>query len=205
MSNCECKIEIKSKEESKVLKILLSINAVMFITEFTLGWLGESTGLIADSLDMLADALVYGVGLYAVGKSLRIKANSAMLSGCLQITLGTGVLLDIIRRTIMGSKPDSVFMILVSLVALAANVICLLLLAKHRDGEVHMRATWIFTKNDVIANLGVITAGVLVAYFSSAIPDLIIGCIISVVVIMGGVQIINEAKVTRNAQLKIRP
>ena len=69
MSNCGCKIEIKSKEESRVLIILLLINAVMFITELTLGWLGEPTGLIADSLDMLADALVYGVGLYAVDKS----------------------------------------------------------------------------------------------------------------------------------------
>lgn len=201
MSNCECKIEIKSKEESNVLIILLSINAVMFIAEFALGLLGESTGLIADSLDMLADALVYGVGLCAVGKSIRIKANSAMLSGCLQITLGTGVLLDIIRRTVVGSKPDSVFMIAVSLVALIANVICLVLLSKHRDGEVHMRATWIFTKNDVIANLGVITAGILVAYLSSAIPDLIIGCIISAIVIRGGVQIINEANATRNEQL----
>jgi Co/Zn/Cd efflux system component len=201
MSNCECKIEIKSKEESKVLIILLLINAFMFITEFALGWLGESTGLIADSLDMFADALVYGVGLYAVGKSLRIKANSAMLSGCLQMTLGTGVLLDIIRRTIMGSKPDSAFMIYVSLVALIANVICLVLLAKHKEGEVHMRATWIFTKNDVIANLGVITAGILVAYFSSAVPDLIIGCIISAVVIRGGIQIIKEAKVARRVEL----
>lgn len=201
MSNCGCEIDIKSKEESKVLIILLSINAVMFVTEFTLGWLSESTGLIADSLDMLADALVYGVGLYAVGKSLRIKANSAMLSGCLQMALGIGVLMDISRRAIMGSEPDSVFMIFVGLVALVANVICLVLLTKHRKGEVHMRATWIFSKNDVIANLGVITAGVLVAYFNSAIPDLIIGCIISAVVIRGGVQIIKEAKEARSAQL----
>ncbi|MFQ5714894.1 MAG: cation transporter [Candidatus Scalinduaceae bacterium] len=201
MSDCGCEVDIKNKEESKVLIILLLINASMFIAEFTLGWLGESTGLIADSLDMLADALVYSVGLYAVGKSLRVKANSAMLSGCLQMTLGIGVLLDISRRVIMGSEPDSVFMIFVGLVALVANVICLVLLAKHRDGEVHMRATWIFSKNDVIANLGVITAGVLVAYFSSAIPDLTIGCIISAVVIRGGVQIISEAKVARNAQL----
>ena len=143
---------------------------------------------------MLADALVYGVGLYAVGKSLRIKANSAMLSGCLQMTLGIGVLLDISRRAIMGSEPDSLFMIFVGLVALAANVICLVLLTKHRKGEVHMRATWIFSKNDVIANLGVITAGVLVAYFSSAIPDLTIGCIISAVIIRGSIQIISDAK-----------
>ncbi|GAX59094.1 Co/Zn/Cd efflux system component [Candidatus Scalindua japonica] len=111
------------------------------------------------------------------------------------MTLGVGVLLDIIRRTILESKPDSSFMISVSLVALIANVICLVLLAKHKDGEVHMRATWIFTKNDVIANLSVITAGILVAYFSSAIPDLIIGLIISAIVIRGGVQIISEAKV----------
>lgn len=201
MSNCGCEIEIKSKEESRVLVILLSINAAMFIAEFVFGWLSESTGLIADSLDMLADALVYGAGLYAVGKSLRIKANSAMLSGCLQMTLGIGVLLDILRRVIIGSEPESVFMIAVSLAALTANVICLVLLAKHRDGEVHMRATWIFTKNDVIANLGVITAGILVAYFSTAIPDLTIGCIISAVVIRGGVQIIKEAKVARKTQL----
>ncbi|MCR4289049.1 MAG: cation transporter [Candidatus Scalindua sp.] len=204
MLNCGCEIEIKSREESRVLIILLSINAAMFIMEFTFGCLSESTGLIADSLDMLADALVYGAGLYAVGKSLRIKANSAMLSGCLQMTLGIGVLLDIIRRTIMGSKPDSVFMIYVSVVALIANVICLVLLSKHRDGEVHMRATWIFTKNDVIANLGVITAGVLVAYFSSAIPDLIIGCIISAIIIRGSVQIIREAKEARSSQLTIK-
>lgn len=201
MANCECEIEIKSKEESRVLIILLSINAVMFIAEFVFGWLSESTGLIADSLDMLADALVYGTGLYAVGKSLRIKANSAMLSSCLQMTLGIGVLLDIIRRTILGSDPESVFMISVSLVALIANAICLVLLAKHKDGEVHMRATWIFTKNDVIANLGVITAGILVARFSSAIPDLIIGCVISAVVIRGGVQILSEAKEARSSQL----
>ena len=201
MANCGCEIDIKSKEESRVLIILLLINAVMFITEFAFGWLSESTGLIADSLDMLADALVYGVSLYAVGKSLYVKANSAMLSGCLQITLGIGVLLDISRRAIIGSEPESGFMIAVSLVALIANVICLVLLAKHRDGEVHMRATWIFTKNDVIANLGVITAGILVAYFSTAIPDLVIGCIISAVVIRGGVQIIREAKAARNAQL----
>ncbi len=200
MSVCGCEVDIKSKDEIKVLIILLSINAVMFITEFAFGWLSESTGLIADSLDMFADALVYGVSLYAIGKSIRVKANSALFSGCLQINLGIGVLLDIYRRTILGSEPKSVFMIFVSLIALAANVVCLVLLAKHRKGEVHMRATWIFSKNDVIANLGVIIAGVLVAYLSSAMPDLIIGCIISAVVIGGGVQIINEAKEARSVK-----
>ena len=198
MSGCGCEIEIKNKDESNLLIILLSINGVMFFTEFILGWVAESTGLIADSLDMLADTLVYGVALYVVGKGIIEKSNSAILSGSLQMVLGIGVLIEIVRRAIMGSEPESTFMILVSFVALIANVICLLLLTKHRNGEVHMRATWIFSKNDVIANLGVILAGVMVAYFGSAIPDLIIGCIISALVIKGGIQIITEAKEARN-------
>ncbi len=200
MSGCDCSVEVKNRRESRILYVLLAINAFMFFTEFIIGWLAESTGLIADSLDMLADALVYGVALYAVGKTIIEKSRAAFLSGFLQMFLGTGILIDIVRRAIMGSEPISILMILVSFVALVANVICLLLLTKHRDGEVHMRATWIFTKNDVIANLGVITAGVIVAVSNSSIPDLIIGFIICVVVTKGGLQIIKEAKETLREQ-----
>jgi Co/Zn/Cd efflux system component len=200
MSRCECDLEIKNRGESKVLIILLLINAVMFFTEFVAGWLAESTGLIADSLDMLADALVYGVALYAVGKTIIAKSRAAFLSGYLQMFLGTGILIDIVRRAITGSEPISILMILVSFIALIANVICLFLLNKHRKGEVHMRATWIFTRNDVIANLGVITAGVTVALTGSSIPDLIIGFIICAVVTKGGLQIVTEAKETRRGQ-----
>jgi len=197
MSGCGCEVEIKNKEEKGVLYILLSINGVMFVAEFITGWIAQSTGLIADSLDMLADALVYTTALYAVGKGMKAKANSARLNGILQLVLGTSVLFDIVRRAIYGSDPESSFMILVSLVALAANVTCLALLMKHREGEVHMRATWICSRSDVIANAGVILAGVLVAFTGSRTPDLIIGCVISAVVVKGGIDILREAKEAR--------
>jgi cation diffusion facilitator family transporter len=197
MSGCGCgDIEIKNRAESKVLWQLLAINAVMFLLEFVIGWLAQSTGLIADSLDMLADAGVYGIGLYAVGRSLRAKTHTASVSGILQIALATLVVVDVLRRYVVGSEPFAGLMMGVSLLALAANLACLALLAKHRDGEVHMRASWIFSTNDVLANLGVILAGALVYFTGSRTPDLIIGLIIALLVARGGVQILREARVS---------
>lgn len=200
MSGCGCEVEIKNREEKGVLYILLAINGIMFVAEFITGWIAESTGLIADSLDMLADALVYITALYAVGKGMKEKTHSAYLSGTFQLILGAGVLVDILRRAVYGSEPESAFMIGVSLIALAANVSCLMLLSKHREGEVHMRATWIFSKNDVVANIGVIAAGALVAFTGSRVPDLVIGCFISAIVTKGGIEIIGEAKEARTPE-----
>jgi len=198
MSDCGCDIEIKNRDQSRVLVLLLAINGVMFIAEVIAGIVGDSTALIADSLDMLADATVYAIGLYAVGRSLLIKAKAAHVSGIFQIVLGLGVLIDIVRRTIIGSEPESIMMIVVGMVALIANTICLVLIYKHRQGEVHMRASWIFSKNDVIANLGVIGGGLLVATTGSSWPDLIIGLIIAAIVIRGGLHIINDANREKN-------
>jgi cation diffusion facilitator family transporter len=194
MSNCDCSIEVESREQSRVLIVLLAINAVMFAAEIVAGLLAESTGLIADSLDMLADAAVYGIGLYAVGKAMVVKVRAAFVSGYFQIALALIVALDIARRAVFGSEPDPGFMVIVSVVALTANVICLLLLAKHRDGEVHMRASWIFSRNDVIANAGVILGGLLVYGLGSRWPDLIVGLLIVTVVFRGGLSIIADAR-----------
>ena len=195
MSGCGCgDIEIKNRAESKVLWQLLAVNAVMFLVEFVIGWLAQSTGLIADSLDMLADAGVYGIGLYAVGRTLRAKTHAASISGVLQLALAMLVVADVLRRYVVGSEPFGVLMMGVSLIALAANLACLALLAKHRNGEVHMRASWIFSTNDVLANLGVIIAGALVYATGSRTPDLVIGLIIALLVARGGVMILREAR-----------
>jgi len=194
MSGCGCEIEIKNKEQRRVLILLLAINGVMFMAEIVAGIIADSTALIADSLDMLADATVYAIGLYAVGRSLLVKAKAAHVSGVFQIVLGLGVLFDIVRRTVVGSEPESTMMIVVGIVALVANTVCLMLIYKHRQGEVHMRASWIFSKNDVLANLGVISGGFLVAYTGSSYPDLFIGLIIAAIVIRGGIHIIKDAK-----------
>jgi len=200
MSGCGCGAEEAESLEKKTLIILLSINAFMFVTELTLGWLAQSTGLIADSLDMLADAIVYGLSLYAVGKGVVKQAEAARVSGYLQIILGLGVLFEVIRRMVFGSEPQSTLIIVVGAVALVANIICLILISKHKDGGVHMRASWIFSTNDVIANLGVIISGVLVAVVGSRYPDLIVGTIISIVVIRGGVKILQDANQTQKSK-----
>jgi len=197
MSDCGCGTEHAEKLERNTLVALLTINAVMFASEMLLGWLAQSTGLIADSLDMLADATVYGLSLYAVGKGTAHQANAARLSGFLQIMLGLGVLFEVVRRLLFGSEPQGTLIIVVGALALLANVVCLMLIAKHREGGVHMRASWIFSANDVIANLGVIASGVLVAILGSRFPDLVIGTIISLVVVRGGFVILREAREAR--------
>jgi cation diffusion facilitator family transporter len=194
MSGCGCEVDIKDASQKRVLYWLLGINAVMFFVEMTVGLLADSTALIADSLDMLADAVIYGIGIYAVGKSLLHKANAAQISGYFQLILGMIILTDIARRLIVGSEPVSSLMIGMGCVALAANVACLLIIRNHKNDEVHMRASWIFSANDVIANLGVITAGLLVFWFDSRIPDLVIGIVVAVVVLRGAWMIIKDAK-----------
>ncbi len=194
MSDCGCDIEITDKEQKSVLVTLLMINGFMFVFEISLGWYAQSTGLIADSFDMLAAATVYAIGLYAIGKSLRHKANAALLSGWLQALLALLIFADVIRRVLMGSEPVSAFMMGVGVIALIANVYCLMLIKKHKDGEVHMRASWIFSKNDVIANAGVIIAGFLVWSFESRWPDLVIGSLIVLVIFNGARHIILDAK-----------
>lgn len=132
MSDCGCHDDLDPKSQRNLLIILLVINGFMFLFEFAFGLFAESTGLLADSLDMLADAMVYGSAIYAIGRTALIKANSAMLSGVLQMLLGFGVLFEVIRRFLFGSEPMSTVMIVISLFALATNIVCLVLLNKHK-------------------------------------------------------------------------
>lgn len=182
------------KAEARTLKILLAINAAMFVLEFGVGWYAQSTGLVADALDMFADAAVYGLALYAVGRAARHKLRAAHLSGLLQVVLALGVLAEVVRRALYGSEPMSALMMGMGVLALAANVACLWLLARERDGSgesgVHMKASWIFSVNDVLANIGVTVAGTLVALTGSHWPDLVAGTLIGLLVLSGGVRIL---------------
>lgn len=176
--------------EAGTLRILLAINGLMFVFELVLGLFAQSTGLIADSLDMFADAAVYGLALYAVGKAASMKSRAAHVAGWLQLILAVGALSEVVRRFIFGSEPESTLMMGVGLIALVANVTCLVLISKKRDRGAHMTASYIFSANDVIANLGVIAAGILVAWTQSPYPDLVIGTIIGVIVLNGARRIL---------------
>jgi Co/Zn/Cd efflux system component len=176
--------------EAATLRLLLAINAVMFAVEMVAGFVAQSTGLLADSLDMLADAAVYGLALYAVGRAAALKLRAAHASGWLQLALALGAFAEVARRAAFGSEPEPPAMIGVSLAALAANVTCLALVHRHRHRGAHMEASYIFSANDVLANLGVIAAGVLVAWTGSPLPDLVIGAAIAALVLRGAVRIL---------------
>ena len=177
--------------EARTLWAVLAINAAMFAVEVVAGWLAQSAGLLADSLDMLADAGVYGLALYAVGRPARLKLRAAHTSGWLQLALSVGAFAEVGRRAVFGSAPEPPAMIGVSLLALAANVTCLLLVQRHRHRGAHMQASYIFSANDVLANLGVIAAGALVAWTGSPVPDLVIGAAIAALVLRGALRILS--------------
>lgn len=183
-------------QQSKLLWAVLGINFAFFLIEMTTGLISKSMGLIADSLDMLADSLVYGISLFAVGGTVARKKRVAKIAGYFQIVLATLGFAEILRRVLGDEQlPDFSTMIIVSLLALIANAICLYLLQQSKSKEeAHMKASMIFTSNDIIINLGVIIAGVLVNWLNSSSPDLIIGAIVFVLVIQGALRILKLSR-----------
>ena len=183
-------------DQKKLLRTVLGINFAFFLIEMTTGLISKSMGLVADSLDMLADSFVYGISLFAVGRTLTRKKRIAKLAGYFQITLAFIGFIEVLRRFFGVEKlPDFSTMIIVSIFALIANGICLYLFQKSKSKEeAHMKASMIFTSNDVIINLGVIIAGLLVNWLNSSKPDLIIGTIVFVLVIQGAFRILKLSK-----------
>lgn len=181
----------ENKKQQKTLWVVLLINLCFFVVEMTYGWLSNSMALVADSLDMLADAFVYGLSLMVIGHAISRKKYIAKLSGYLQILLATMGLVEVIRR-FLGMSQIPVFqnMIVVSFLALVANLICYWLILKTKSNEVHMRASAIFTSNDIVINLGVIVAGLLVYLTLSPIPDLMAGIIVFLIVLRGAFKIL---------------
>lgn len=194
MSDCGCHHEAKNAHERRVLMIALALNAAMAVIGGVAGWIAQSTGLLADALDMLSDATAYAIGLVAIGRTARFKANAAWLSGSILLVLGIGVLIEVGRRVIHGAEPLSGWMIGTALLSLVVNVTVLRMLSPLKSGEVHLRATWLFTRADVVANIGVILAGILVLWLGSPYPDFIIGALIGLYVIKEAIEILGDAR-----------
>ncbi len=177
--------------DRRTLLWVFAINAGFFIAESIAGWLAHSMGLVADGLDMLADAFVYGLSLAAIGKTLERKRNVARLSGYLQFGLAMLGFAEVVRRVLLPADAPAPFtMALVSAFALAGNLTCLYLLRRSKDGEAHMQASWIFTSNDAKANVGVMLAAGLVALTGTSWPDLVIGVVVFVLVARGAWRIL---------------
>ncbi len=186
----------KNKNQKKILWSVLAINFIFFVIEMTTGLISKSMGLVADSLDMLADSFVYVISLFAVGGTIIKRKRIAKLAGYFQITLAIVGFVEILRRFFGVEKlPDFSTMIIVSIFALIANIICFYILQKSKSKEeAHIKTSIIFTSNDVIINLGVIIAGLLVNWLNSSKPDLIIGTIVFALVIQGSFRILKLSK-----------
>lgn len=199
MSECGCHAQATNEGQRRVLRVALLLNASMFVIGGIAGVMADSMGLIADSLDMLADASAYAIALLAWHRSAGFKIRAAMLSGTLLMLLGLGALGGVAWRAAHGSSPEGPWMMTVAVVSLAVNATVLRLLSRFRDGEVHLRATWLFTRVDVIANLAVIVSGLLVLGLGTSVPDLVIGAAIALYVIKEAVGILRDARASAHA------
>ena len=197
MDNCchdkGSELEGLRARQSKTLWIVLAINGVMFCLELIVGLLAGSVALQADSLDMLSDTLVYGFSLYAIDKSSRWRAGSALLKGSIMAILGICVLLQSGYKFFVGGVPESNYMFFMSLLALAANASCLFLLSRHKSDDINMRSTWICSRNDIIANSSVFLAAALVAVTQSKLPDLVVGLLITIIFLKSAISILRDS------------
>ena len=182
--------------QGRVLRIVLAINAAMFLVEFGGGLLARSTSLLADSLDMLGDAFVYGVTLWALDRGPRWRAGTSLLKGGIITVSGLGIAGEAVVKASRGDVPDGAVMGVFGVAALAANVVCLVLLMRHRQDDLAMRSTWLCSRNDVLANLGVLAAAIGVVWTGSALPDLVVGFGICAVVTASGLGVIRAARST---------
>lgn len=174
-SDKECAVEALKARQSATLKVVLAINAVMFVVELASGLLARSTALLSDSLDNLGDALTYGFSLYAVARGARSKAKVALFKGFLIMAAGLFVLGQVIYGALHPGVPVFEAMGIVSLIAFAANGVCLALLWKHRREDVNMSSVWECSRNDIASNMAVFLAAGAVWLTQSGWPDLIVG------------------------------
>ncbi|WP_223651360.1 cation transporter [Halopseudomonas nanhaiensis] len=179
--------------QSRVLYIVLAINAGMFLIEFAAGWLIGSTALLADSLDMFGDASVYALTLYVLHRSARTRAGAAFFKGTLMLLFAVLVIADAARKLVTGGVPEAQWMGLVGAAALAANALCFAMLYRHRSDDLNMKSTWLCSRNDLIANSSVIVAAVLVGLTGTLWPDVIVGLAIALLFLHSARQVLTES------------
>ncbi|VAW96094.1 Cobalt-zinc-cadmium resistance protein CzcD [hydrothermal vent metagenome] len=197
-SGCHCDPTATSKSETRILITVLILNFSMFLIEFSAGIVSHSTALLADSLDMFADAFIYALSLFALNQHEKWRIYAAMASGVIQLTLGIGIAISAIYKIFFYTLPNSDLMGIYGIIALVVNLISFMLLMRFKEGNINIRASWICSRNDMIANVGVLIAAALVAYFQSAIPDILIGLAIALVVIVSAVKIIKESTLKKH-------
>jgi len=188
-----CEIEALRGRQSSTLKIVLAINAVMFVVELTAGLIGHSVSLVADSLDMLGDALVYGFSLYVVARGAAMKARAALFKGIIMAGFGLFVLGQALYRIVFPQLPVFEAIGAIGLLALATNSVCLYLLWRHRADDINMSSIWLCSRNDIIANVSVLIAAAGVWFTHSGWPDIVVGLALAVLFLRSALHVLSES------------
>lgn len=197
MGNCcedkHCALSALRERQGWTLKIVLAINVVIFLFEFSAGVLAQSTSLQADSLDSLGDALVYGFSLYVLFKSEKWRAGAALLKGLIMLGFGLAVTAALIWKLLQPVVPVAETMGAVGVLVLAANLTCLYLLTRHRNDDLNMESVWLCSRNDIIANVGVLGAAAAVAASGSMWPDILVGAVIAFIFLRSAIFVLGKS------------
>jgi cation diffusion facilitator family transporter len=191
--NKSCTLEAMRTNHGRGLKIVLAVNAIMFVVETLAGLASHSTSLLADASDMLGDALVYGFSLYVLTRNESWQARAALLKGLFMLAFGLGVAAEAVYKTLHPILPHGETIGLIGLLALAANTWCFLLLYRHRADNLNMSSVWLCSRNDLFANGGVILAGIAVIYSQSRWPDIIVGGIIAALFLKSAISVLQQS------------
>jgi cation diffusion facilitator family transporter len=208
VSCCEdksCEVDALRASHSRVLWAVLAVNATMFIVESAAGMYAGSTSLLADALDMLGDALVYGFSLFVLAKSSRWQAGAALIKGAFMLLFGLGVLAQASYKLIYPTLPGVETMGVVGAVALAANLVCFYLLYSHRADNLNMSSTWLCSRNDLIANVGVLLAAGSSYLVVSGWPDILVGSIIAGLFLSSAFSVLRDATRALRQPEKVQP
>jgi cation diffusion facilitator family transporter len=192
-SCCEdksCTLDALRESQGRILRSVLWINVAIFLGEFSAGLLAQSTALLADSLDALGDALVYAFSLYVLFRSARWRAGAALLKGLIMLGFGLAVGWEVFHKLLHPAVPTATTMGLVGFLVLLANATCLYLLTRHRHDDLNMESVWLCSRNDIIANLGVLVASAAVAATGSMWPDLLVGAVVATLFLKSAVHVL---------------
>ncbi|GAC1423828.1 MAG: hypothetical protein NVSMB6_24940 [Burkholderiaceae bacterium] len=180
-------------DDRKRMHTALIANLAMFLAGLAGWYVADSTSLLADAFDMLADASGYVVAMLAIGRTVTFQKNAARWNGAMLVLLGAGVIGEVIHRYFVGSQPQGLLIIGFALLSLIVNGSVLRMLSRYRDSpEIHLRATWVDTRADVVVNLGVLVSGVALTLSGYQEIDLIAGLAIGAYVIKEGLELWEE-------------
>jgi Co/Zn/Cd efflux system component len=201
MSACcedkSCALEQLQSRQFTTLRLVLLINAGMFLVEISAGWIAGSTALLADSLDMLGDALVYGFSLYVVTLGPAWKARAALMKAVVMAAFGVSVFAQAVYKMTFPELPGYLTMGGIGALALGANTFCFILLWRHRGDDINMSSVWLCSRNDLFANSGVLFAAGSVWYAASPWPDILVGLLICILFLHSAWQVIRQLNASR--------